>query len=156
MSSSLTTWISEVGSTNIQRKFTFYNRGRQPVVCLACQAISVGTQKLQVLRVNFVMIHKKYYWPWLVQNGCIWHTEWFRTLNWHTFTKTLPALVLRWSLSCHWHTLCTAPHSVGCGYGTPNSHCRTMRWLCYSCNKFSIKAAGLGDGTEKFIVMWKE
>jgi len=41
------------------------------------------------------MIHNKYCKHWLVQkDGCSWHTEWFGTLNRHTFTKTLstPAL----------------------------------------------------------------
>ena len=44
------------------------HQGQQPVARmphLARQTISNGTQKLQVLHINFVMIHKKYYWPWL-------------------------------------------------------------------------------------------
>jgi len=48
---------------------------------LTRQAISNGTQKLRVLHINFVMIHKKYYWPWLVQKHVyIWHIEWFGNL----------------------------------------------------------------------------
>jgi len=73
---------------------------------LARQAISNGTQKLHMLHINFVMIHKKYYWPWLVRKyGSSWHTECFGTcfgnalepgtLNAlekyrYTFTKRLP------------------------------------------------------------------
>jgi len=30
-------------------------------------------------------------WPWLLQKyGCSWHTEWFETLNRHTFNQRLP------------------------------------------------------------------
>jgi len=58
------------------------------VPLLACQAISNGPQQLQVLHTSFVIIHKKYYWPWLVQKyWCSWHIEWSGILNWHTFTK---------------------------------------------------------------------
>jgi len=68
--------------------------GRQPsarLPHLARYAISSGTQKLQVLRINFVFIHKKYYWPWLVQKcGCNWRIECFGTLNRQAFTKRLP------------------------------------------------------------------
>jgi len=48
---------------------------------LARQEISNGTQKLQVLHISFVIIQKKFYWPWLAQKyGCSWHIEWFGTL----------------------------------------------------------------------------
>ena len=44
--------------------------GQQPaarVPHLAYQASSNGTQKLQLLHINFLMIRKMYYWSWLVQ-----------------------------------------------------------------------------------------
>jgi len=63
---------------------------------LARQAISNNTQKLQVLPINFVMIHKKYCWPWLVQkHGCSWHTEWFATLKSAHIYQRLPTPFLR-------------------------------------------------------------
>ena len=34
----------------------------------ARQAISNGTQKLQVLHINFDMIHKKYCYSWIAEN----------------------------------------------------------------------------------------
>jgi len=31
--------------------------------------------------ISFIVIHNKYYWPWLVQKyGCNWHIEWFGIL----------------------------------------------------------------------------
>jgi len=80
------------------------NRNTARVLHLARQAIFNGTQKLQVLHINFVMIHNKCYWPSLVQKDrCSWHIEWFGNLNRHVFAKRLstPGLVASASASVY-------------------------------------------------------